>query len=632
MENFYTGYYSTTFFLPENTTQDKMITEIKEAAKKNGIEVFVYERQSASPLNSSYHIYGTENVEKKINENLNIYTQEYSSLFLGKVSFDFHDLNELKDISNVYDYYIMGDKDQADQFKIELIDKYAGNFPQEGFIYHNSEFMVLISWIVAIGIIIVLSFYDVLLQKKENVVRVTMGESIHRIYVKNISLDILAYVLSFLIAIVILNNFTFIFYKFTLALLLFGLLIVINSIIFLNLYSYRINETLKNSKQSRKILSLNYVLKSITAVLTILLISSNIAVIFESYEMYKQKPFFEKHENYFYTRIENKLEVTKDGNITGNTDEDSVIQEKFYRTFFKKADATLLTDISGIVGKQAIYANKNTLAYLKEHIHSLTTDISSKQFYFIVPESYKSSETDLLPNLTHAIEFYEGNNLETDKYDVIYYKENVKLISIDDLKPFGSEFLLNPIILYNNISSDQLVGEISPRIPKLDFFNDIMYRISDNEFNDFITKNGYSTQTVNKVNVLEKFNEYWSVAKRLMYMNIIFTLLILALELIMIISIVKLEYQVNAIELSLKKVFGYTLFQKNKKIYLMTIITNSLTLLLAILVSFLASIGNPVHIAVGGCLIFLTEILVISYYVAKIERLNIQRVLKGETS
>ena len=44
-----------------------------------------------------------------------------------------------------------------------------------------------------------------------------------------------------------------------------------------------------------------------------------------------------------------------------------------------------------------------------------------------------------------------------------------------------------------------------------------------------------------------------------MNMNLVFAALILSLELLIIVTVLKLEYQVNALELSVKKVIGYSI-------------------------------------------------------------------------
>lgn len=104
----------------------------------------------------------------------------------------------------------------------------------------------------------------------------------------------------------------------------------------------------------------------------------------------------------------------------------------------------------------------------------------------------------------------------------------------------------------------------------------------------------------------------------------------LFLEFIIINSIIKLEYKVNAIELSLKKIMGYNTFQKNKKIMLMSILTTFLSIGISIVISIILKTNELYCLALGGIVVLSIELTTIIYYVNKIEKYNIQRILKGE--
>ncbi|MOA42730.1 hypothetical protein D3C78_1648030 [compost metagenome] len=106
-------------------------------------------------------------------------------------------------------------------------------------------------------------------------------------------------------------------------------------------------------------------------------------------------------------------------------------------------------------------------------------------------------------------------------------------------------------------------------------------------------------------------------------------MLVLFLEFIIISSIIKLEYEVNAIELSIKKVLGYSMLEKNKSIILMTFITTIFSIALAVFMAFIFNLDKIYYIATGGVIILLLEWVVISFYIHRIEYVKIQKILKG---
>lgn len=629
LDNFYTEFDNTTMYLQPNTTEEEMVTDILNSANRNEVEVFTFKRSPRSTFLTEYDIYGTLGVEKYINENLNILEQKYTSLFLGNINFAFHDFKSITGIENFNDFYVIGSKEHVHQFKMELIDKYAGNHPKEGYVSIESQKNTVAIWLLITCIILLLSFYDVVLQKKENLIRVSMGERISRIIWKNILIDSLVFVTLFAITLYILSNFTNVYFMFEISLLLFLFLLFANGLLYLNMYFYNLKEVFSNGKGSIKMLSLNYILKLVTTITTIFIISSNLALIFESYNLYKQKSFFKEHSDYYYTRLEyNKPFLNSNDSTPDTFTESAKVQATFYREFFEKFDATLLASADGLLNGKGILANINSFNYLASEIKELRKLPLNKDIYFLLPKKMLG-DTAIINELNNTVLFHEGDDFTYD-YDVIYYEDNVKLIRIDENHPYGSEFIENPIIIYNNMTAEKLENQIDNDSNKITFVHEIMYKISnDDEFNQFVEKHNLTNQIVTKTNVLENYRNKWIAAKRVLYINFIFSILVLFLEFIIISSIIKMEYDVNAIELSIKKVLGYSMLEKNKKIILMTVITTILSILSSVVVAIIMNFEEIYYLAIGGIIILSLELSVIWFYIRKIENAKIQKILKG---
>ncbi|UZD44895.1 DUF1430 domain-containing protein [Peribacillus frigoritolerans] len=625
LDNFYTEFDNTTLYLQPDTTDKEMVNDIFNSAGRNKVEVFTFKRSPRSTFLTEYNIYGTSGTEKYINENLNIFERKYTSLFLGNINFTFNDLENITGIKNVHDFYIIGSKEQVHQFKMDLIDKYAGNHPKEGYISNELRNTIVSIWLLITSIILLLSFYDVILQKKENLIKVSMGERISKIIWKNILLDSFVFVLLFTIVLYILSKYTDVFFRFDISLALFSILLFLNALLYLNLYFYNLKEVFSNVKGSKKLLSLNYSLKFVTAIITIFIISSNVALIFESYSLYKQKTFFEDHADYFYTRLEYHQMLNSDSSTDVGSNKSTIVQGKFYRGFFEKYDATLLASTDGLLNGKGIIANKNAFDYLSSEIKELKDLPLNKKIYVFLPE--KLLDTTTLDYIDLTLRFYFGDNVTDDDYDVIYYNDNVDIISIDENYTYGSKLIENPIIVYNNGTANTLQMDDDSQVT---YATEIMYKISSNdEFNRFVEEHDLTDHIVTKTNVLENYENKWTIAKRVLYINFIFSILILFLEFIIISSIIKLEYEVNAIELSIKKIMGHSILGKNRKIILMTVITTILSILSAVIVALIIKLDDIYYLATGGIIILLLELTVILFFIRKIENAKIQKILKG---
>ena len=129
--------------------------------------------------------------------------------------------------------------------------------------------------------------------------------------------------------------------------------------------------------------------------------------------------------------------------------------------------------------------------------------------------------------------------------------------------------------------------------------------------------------------MLDKYNNSWNTTKRVLIINLIFSMLVLFLEFMIITSIIKLEYEVNAIELSIKKVLGHSVLAKNRKIILITLITTLLSIGAAIITAILLNLEQVYYLASGGIAILVLELAVISFYIRRIEKIKLQKILKG---
>ncbi|MBB3907805.1 hypothetical protein [Anoxybacteroides rupiense] len=627
LDNFYTRFDHTTMYLQSDTTDEEMVQDILRSAERHKVDVFTFIRSPRSTFLTEFDIYGTSGVERHLNEQVQLSEREYMSLFLGSLRFTFHQLEDIPTMENVHDFYVIGRDKQVYEFKMDLINKYAGNHPKDGYVSKESRNTIMSIWLLITSIILLLSYYDVILQKKENLIRISLGERISKIVWRNIVLDSFVLISLFVIVVYVLSKYTYVFFRLDISLIFFSLLLLLNAFLYVNLYFFNVKEVFSNVKGSKKLLSLNYGLKLVTAVITIFVLSSNIMLISESYRLYKQKSFFKDYADYYYTRLEYKPVENSDGAFDVGGNESTMVQVTFYKEFFGKYNATLLASTSGLFNGQGILANKNALDYLSGEIKELRNQPLTKEIYVLLPKKWKG-DTRIIDEINSAILFYIGDQF-TDDYDLIYYTGNREIISIDENYTYGSKLVKDPIIIYDNRAADALEFPIENQSP-ITYVHEIMYKIpSEQEFNRFVEAHDLKGQIVAKTNVFENYKNKWVMAKRVLYMNSIFSLLVLLLEWIIISSIIKLEYEVNAIELSIKKVLGHSIFEKNRKIVLMTAVTTLLSIISAVWVAYALGLSDVYYLVVGGVVIIVLELLVIVFYICKIENAKISKILKG---
>ncbi|MGG4142390.1 hypothetical protein ABEW34_04595 [Paenibacillus algorifonticola] len=624
LNNFYTPFINTTLYIQENTTENEMIRDILDSATRNEVEVFAFTKSFSSMQSTDIEIYGTSGVEQYINEQLDIFAQEYPSLFLEDFRFTFKGMESLQNIKDINDYYVIGNSDKAKQFKIGLIDKYAGNHPKEG--YNSSELKnnIIMIWALMVFVILLFTYYDAIYQKKESLIRVSLGEPISRIILKNIAIDTFVFSLLFVIIIYILAPYTYVYFEFKLSLICLIVMIALNASLYLSLFFYNLKEAFSNAKGSSiKLLSINYSLKLVTVVITIVVISSNIILISESYQLYKQKPFFEKHKEYSYVKMEYNIKFYSDGTYDDRSKESELVQSAFYKQFFGKTNASMLVTTHGLLYEKGIYTNRNVLNYLTEHIKELQGLKLDKDIYFLMPQTMKG-KPEVIEDFKDTVNQFEEEGFQYS-YEAIYYEGPIELLRIDEDSVYGSELVSNPLVIFNRMDAGQF--EIKPR--NTGHPAEVMYNITDEQFNSFIQDNQLIGHISTKTNVFDKFTQSWNIAKRILIMNFIFSMLVLFLEFIIISSIIKLEYDVNAVELSVKKVLGHSIWEKNRKIMLMTLITTVVSIALAAATAILIGVEKVYYLTFGGVAILALELIVIFLFIRRLENAKIQKILRG---
>lgn len=622
LNGFERNFSHTTMYLQDYIEEDEMVKDILDTAKKNNVEIFTLYTDIKSSLLQEIIIYGTSGVKSDLNKNYDIHENRYNSLLTGTTEIKFKELKNIENIKNQNDFYLIGDINDAKNFKLELINKYAGNVPKavEG-AYPFKE--IYATWLLAGILILLLSVYDVIFQKKENSIKISLGESINIIVIKNIVIDILSYLGISILSILLLYKSTNVFFKIDITIKFGMAFLIINSLLYISLYFNNLKDMLIGVKISKKVLTMTYVLKFITILITTIILSGNIAVIFEGYKFYKQRSFFEEYKEYSYVNLTYKMKLNSNGKIEDNINKSMRVQEKFYNKFYDDFNAIDLVNISlSNTDYKMILASKNIENYLKENIEELKHKKLDKEYYFLIP-NYLKENKEVLEELEINMEFNERRKNDYTYENVFYEGEN-NIISIDEMYPNGSELVKNPVIIYKNKFNSK-----GSKKPKIINYRNVMYKIDDNKFNSFLKENNLENQIVSKTNVLEKYLHQLEIVKRVTFISFILVILLLFLEMILIRSILMLEYEVNAIELSIKKVLGYNIFQKNKKILIITMGVTAVSIIMSVILGGVFNIGEGYYILISGILIFIIEVFTILFYIKKLESVNLNKILKG---
>lgn len=598
LSNFDSGYYHTSFYLPKDVSQDEMNEEILSTAKKYDVMIMQIKKTTVNLMKTEIDIYADEETSDYIRKNYYIKSGTYNSFFAGETIVEVYDFNDSSSNINGEEYALLGDEENLVNYKLELIEKYFGSIPKCSGADARTQYQrtYIAVWIMVILLCCLVTVYECASLKKESFIRLTLGENIKYYIFKNILIDSLFFVGLFTVLKIICRIFTgtgFLWQFSYIGMLPF---IALNSLTYLKLKPKSVASLTGVEKSSKKLLVGNYLIKSVCVILTCIVISTNIACIFECVNYYRQKSFFEEYNEYYnYNRFS-----LEDDQITDE------VEEELYNEFVDEMNIFCLCNRFRIGNKTAAFANINTKDYLIDCIDGFGKLDFSRKAYILINKREKLSEEELQSIIGFTY---------TDDYEVFYYKSNAEVVIRELDSDPETTLVKNPIIIFQN-NYDEGADQLFLCMMKTD----------KTKLEAFARKNNLSyTET----NMLDYFNQRLHTLKRLLYLNTIMSVIIILIEVIVTATVVRMEYSVNAVSLALKKVLGYSNKERFSSLYKIIISLWVISTAAAIAMSYFLNFGNYVYVAVGSILILVFDLVIIEFNIRNYDRKNIQKILKG---
>lgn len=606
-------FYVTTFYMQPDTQSDKMLEDIYEAAKQNNVSVFKIQHMVKNEFQTQLMIYADKDTKHILEKSYFLQEGDFKSLFSGRTTIKYVDYFSAKSeyVENDQKYYLIGDRTGMTNMKEELVERYAGSFPKAGSETNRSHMknMLYLTWMIGLFVIVLLSLFDSIFQSKENMVRISLGEKVQNIILKNVGVDTLGIIVCYIICRVCYFGITGLHIFVSEMNVYIMILLIINSLAYLTIYRVDIKKSFSNVPVSNKVLLLNYIIKVITTIGVVLVLATNFMVIQDAYHYYQQKDFFDEYKDYSYVELKNGSQSHIEG-----TAYDRIISEFYYKNY-KTMDIIALSYQFELEDRPCVCANGNSWKYLQKNIPEIDVLDHADKNFILVPQDYTLTKE----NEEFLAAYFHG------EYQIVPYQTRIKLVMQNQLVMQGSELVDSPVIWYDGrqtFTNEDCEEELFFTLGQLLVKTDSM------QLEDYFKENNIEIDYT-LTNVKEAFTYHWLILKRMMMINIILSILFLVLDGLISITIIHLEYQVNAIELALKKIMGYTVFSRNKALYGITVGCNLFCLVSCLIISFVMKMGDWNIIIAEVFILTLLQSGMIALFSYKEEKENIQKTLKG---
>ena len=336
LDDFQKSYYQSGFdFVNREAAieEEEVIEDFLKAGKAHDVDFFFLDSRIISAYAKEITIFGTPNALKTLQAK-GILEGKHKSLFMGETIVKYEDFSNIKTMEKFKDCYYIGDQSQQEAmrlFKANLVGKYGGGLPKL-FSSDKATWLNLFSvWSIIFGLILLMTIYEIISLKKEIMVRITLGEDVRTVFGKNALGDIGILVSAFLSVPFLLSPLSNVYFKIQALALAFLVFMIVNTLINAAILRVNFKKDIAARRSGGGLLTANYILKTMTTMLTLIVLSSNFAILAQGYLMYKQGDFFSEHKNYSYYQLNYRV-----NNHLGKTiSDDETMNQEFYKRFQK---------------------------------------------------------------------------------------------------------------------------------------------------------------------------------------------------------------------------------------------------------------------------------------------------------
>lgn len=602
--------------------REAIYNAVVSATDKYKEDVFAVERRDIDTYNTEIVVYTTAAMKEHLIAQQNVIECNASSIFSGETKISYQPFDEVVSNHSVIRYYFTGSKEV-----VSSIRQYINSFMATSYIHKEamtgSESLIYFVWALSFGFVLLMTWLDIQYSRKSDFLKLSMGSSAVGIVTKNILLDVLVNSSTMLTVYLILRNKIFVDYKYNFVVLAFLIFNIVNSCLYLTLFRSNYKEIIYGANINGKLLANTYLLKAMTMIMLVISLACNITAIYENADGLKPYHTIDKLSDY------STISITPGNEIKSDIENTERLKSRMFMEAYLQNKVMLSTSCAAI-DEPIIVLNDIALANVVSNPEQIKSN-SKKMFVVFIPENKSDTITDY--DVEFAVQTTASNffglteySFDTEYYsntDVVYFD----LRTVSEL-PFGFEMLSNPLIVFCNISDDVInelmegssYVEFEDRWANIIFSNDIF------DFSDEITKN---VKEVSYNGVVEQCSQHKASLLRTVLINSTLSIFLLALSILLISVIAKMEYLINSKEIALKKILGYSILYRNISMIMLNVFSIFIAFITGFILSNMYGIFNSITLCLVCLLVFAIDTILILCNMAVAENKNTAHILKG---
>lgn len=482
---------------------------------------------------------------------------------------------------------------------------------------------------IIVALLILYNYMDTAFIKKEILLKVIHGDSSWLHYIRKSLMDTAL----FLVVLCVCIGVQFIIYPvikfYSLTILIVIPLFVGIWLVNIQLLKIRPKEILYGHQFTKKIMNLLSIFSCIIAIfscITVLLLFQEIPSIGK---FRKSKGFFTGHKDSIFL----ELRTNSDFQNKYDTDHQKIKSiNRQMNEFWNKVDVLLepiciknlsIQNTEQKTNWQPLYCNHNAKSYIQElYPEAENINLNNYKAALIIPTGL--NDNDIITSLTLFKSEYlsiEGIEISEKEIQIIRFEPKKEIVSLSIGGKSCFELCNNPVIFISSKSYE------TKHMNKIYLSDGSIFKSINPDELDTLLKDLPVDAVI--TNAYEQYQLEKKTHNSFVLMTICTSTLILILYISVIHTLLELDYKINAMEISVKKILGWNIIQKNKKHIIMATIELIINLCIAIIISHKLGAIEILLFSLIPFILYLLTIFAICVTIKKIEMKNTVKVLKG---
>ena len=549
---------------------------------------------------------------------------EATSFFSGSTEIIILPFEDVENNLKVDRYYFTGSKDTVSSIRQKIYSQIATSY------IHKEEYSIVEMlahgiWIISLGFILLLTWVDIQFSKKSDFLKISMGSSVGRIILWKILIDAIFYAVIFGTVYTFLKSKILLAYKLNFAFVTLIVFFCLNSLLYTTLLKVDYKEVIYGANINGRLLANTYLLQTIVVILLIVSLSFNLISIKENAKELAPYDTIERLDGY------NTLSLTPAGRVFQSEQDVAKLEASIYYEAYLEDKVLLSTFCADINDEPIVVLNEAALSTVVSN-PALFQAESESDFIVYIPKNRYSEMEDYdveFAAATTASDFFglENYSFEAREYshlEVVYFD----LRNVSELS-YGSDLASDPIIVYCNLSKTR-VKELLENNTGIDFgdrWANIIFNMEDTDlFSESVKER---IDDVEFISVVGLCDQYKSNLIRGVLLNSVLSTFLLILSILLISSIIKMEYLVHAKELALKKILGYSIFQRNMVFLGLGFFEVSIAFITSLFLSKMYGFFDICTLCIVSLIVLFMDLALILVNMAVAEKHNTAHILKG---